>query len=245
MKNISRILLFFGCLLGSTVPALSYPTLQLDILGGNYDPITQTIMAPSNSFTLYAYLIPDRSNSPGDTYYLSAALVPRTGPDQVELGSFNFNGTDIRATGEMVYGVPPLETITSLQGWDSGDLAKHGIFNTFFSEFEFQFSNNNGVTQYNTQTRAINGGAIPTGGTGMYFAAFNVDTTNLASGYSIHFDLYNTKLKGNLDTDVTQFAPFSHDAQSSSTSVPEPATLLLFGSGLLGLGLIRRRGFGR
>jgi hypothetical protein len=30
-----------------------------------------------------------------------------------------------------------------------------------------------------------------------------------------------------------EFAPFSHDAQSNG--VPEPATLLLLGSGLLGL----------
>jgi hypothetical protein len=45
------------------------------------------------------------------------------------------------------------------------------------------------------------------------------------------------------DVDVTSSAPYSHDAQSciNCTSVPEPSTLLLIGSGLIGLGLWGRK----
>jgi len=52
--------------------------------------------------------------------------------------------------------------------------------------------------------------------------------------------LYNTELgKESSDIDVNQFAPFSHDAQSSK--VPEPTTMLLLGLGLVGLAGVGRR----
>ena len=75
-------------------------------------------------------------------------------------------------------------------------------------------------------------------GRGMYYAALTIDTSLLDTDYVIHFDLYNTKLKRGGDIDVTQFAPFSHDAQSAA--VPEPSTVLLLGSGLVGLWASRR-----
>ncbi len=68
-----------------------------------------------------------------------------------------------------------------------------------------------------------------------------VDTSLLDSDYAIHFDLYNTKLKSNGDIDVTQFAPFSHDAQGCTNCVPvsdsEPSTLILLSPVLVSLGL--------
>ncbi|HAS18026.1 MAG TPA: hypothetical protein DCR39_09160, partial [Nitrospiraceae bacterium] len=39
------------------------------------------------------------------------------------------------------------------------------------------------------------------------------------------------------DCDITQFAPFSHDAESKK--VPEPSTLILLGTGLVALSLWR------
>jgi len=222
--------------------ALAIPTLQLDILDGTYDYQTQTIIAPSESFTLYAFLIPNRSNLLTDVYYISAAIVPRTGPTGSGLGSFVFGSQTIYVTSDMTYGVPPLEEIVALQGWDPGDLPKHGIYPTFFSEFEFQF-NNGQIEPYNTQDRAQSGGTIPQWGNGMYYVAFSVNTFGLNNDYVVHFDLYNTKIKCSGDIDVTQFAPFSHDAQS--VQVPEPSTLLLMGAGLIGIGVFGRKRFRR
>lgn len=225
----------------TNIPASAIPTLQLDILDGTYDYSSKTIIAPGESFTLYAYLIPNRRNSVNDDYYISAAIVPKTGPAHYNLGSFVFGSSTISVTSDMTYGVPPLETIVALQGWDAGDLPKHGIYPTYFSEFEFNFNNNSQISPYNTKERAKSGGSFPTSGSGMYYVTFSVDTSGLNSDYVVHFDLYNTKIKSNGDIDVTQFAPFSHDAQS--TQVPEPSSLVLLGSGLIGFAIWRRKRF--
>ena len=217
------------------------PTLQLDIGGGSYyDSSTDTIVSTSSSFTLYAYLIPNSYNSLSDTYYISAALSPRTS-EPGDIGSFTFQGNDIEVTGDMIYGIPPLEIVTIIPGFDPGDLSKHGIFETYFSEFGFTFSSSQ-ISPYNTADRAESGGAIPSTGNGMYYAAFTVDTSNLDSDYIIHFDLYNETIKNNGDVDISSFAPFSHDAESchDCTPVPEASTVLLLGAGFAGLWMFKR-----
>src|SRR6185295_1399356 len=99
--------------------------------------------------------------------------------------------------------------------------------------FAFHF-NTAPVTQsgvYNTQDHAGQG---PSAGTGMYYKAFTIDVSNLSNPYRIHFDLYNTALKSG-DEDVTEFAPFSHDAESRPATppvhVPEPNSASLLATG--------------
>lgn len=225
----------FGCV---PLEAYAVPILQLDIAGGRYSHSTETIVTSNDVFTLYALLSPSRYNTLGDTYYVSAAVTPQVDAPQ-DLGSFAFNGSAVNITSDMYYGVPPLEAILM---FDRGDLPTHSIFPTYFKEFEFQFDSANRIATYNSQDRAIAGTAINTAYSstgGMYFAAFNLDVSTLSPGYELHFDLYNTTFNRYTgDVDVTKFAPFSHDAET--TSVPEPGTLLLMGTGLTGLYFSRR-----
>lgn len=241
----------FGLALIATLPgtAAAVPLLQLDIAGGYYDTSTQTIIATDPVFTLTAVLTPKEnatateiSNLLNDTYYISAALTPQYGP--ADGGTFSFNGQTVDVIGDMNYGTPPIDTPGLIQTTDPGDLAPHGIFPTYFSEFAFQFSPVNRALEYNT---ADNPGGLTASATGTsYYANFSVDTRLLDPSYAIHFDLYDTFLRncsrnqtasGCTDVDVDHFAPFSHDAQSPP--VPEPASMLLIGSGI-GAGVLRR-----
>lgn len=250
MKN--TIAAALGLAFACTANAL--PILQLDIQGGIYDVTTQTVIAQSNTFTLYAYLIAKDSSLLDDAYGLSMALTPKFGPEADSLGTFLFNGQTIDATADMTYGTPPIDTVAT-QLHDDGDLSPHGIFDTYFFEYVFDF---NGAPQSGAYNTADDTGQGPIAGTGMYYRAFTFDVTDLDTQYALHFDLYNIKLinacngNGNAncvvgDVDQTRFAPFSHDAQSGNGgggrvffSVPEPGIIALLGIALAGLSVRQR-----
>ena len=249
MKKITILILVL--LLGYSGSAMAIPMLQLDIVNGVYDEATDTTFATTDPFTLRALFDGDRNEDTADllndTFYISASLVPNSGvSDTSILGSFTISdGINddrvISVTGDMDYGTAPLDTIA---GWDAQYLPKHGIFPTYFIEHAFNFSEST-TSAYNTA-----GGSAPD--RKLYLSEF-VITTNLAEGYSLHFDLYHTVVKEWIkkgiaieDIDTDMFAPFSHDAQSGPVGgpapVPEPTTILLLSSGLFGFaGYMRRK----
>lgn len=245
--------------------AYALPTLQLGIKDGVYVGGTdETSYSTSTSFTLYAFLesgkvIPDFASK----YYVSAAVSPAISASN-SLGSFSFDGNPINVTSDMTYGTPPIDaTYAALYG----DLPTHSIFPTYFSEFEFTFSEANKASPVNVQDNAslagVNFAYSPTttakdpNGDALYWVAFTVDVSGLADGYSIHFDLYDTDVRKcvgqeNCSTVISadDFAPFSHDAQSGGDipppppppqQIPEPGSLALVALALLAGGSIRSR----
>lgn len=189
LLNVTRIAFGFA-LYALTNIAHAVPSLQLGISGGTYDNATQTIVASSSSFSLYAYLIPDSNNPISDIYSISMAVSPQVSSPS-SLGSFSVDGNVIDVTSGMNYGIPPADLdIETTSGGASNDLPTHGAFPTYFTQRSFTFSLLDKSAKFDT---ALNPALGPQPGTGMYFKKFDIDVSNLDPNYSIHFDLYNTE----------------------------------------------------
>ena len=237
-----------------SIVSYSYPSLQLDILDGVYNKSTETIEATSNYFALYAELSNPDQVALAENYYLSMALLTPngSGTSAGKFGSFVVDGKTFNATQDMVYGNPPLESITQADAnlFDPNDLARHNIFPAYFTELKFTFSASNNATVYNSQDKAGQGPDEPSNGN-MYYQSFNVDLSGLEEGYGIHFDLYSESLRTAInkktnvtttDIDIQKFAPFSHDAEGVKR-VPEPGILTMFCMGfvlLIGMSIKRK-----
>jgi len=232
MKRIKQLWVSLFLILMTAASSDAVPIIQLDISDSTYNPAAgqsgynnrydpETILSSDTKFTLYALLSnPKKTNYLEKEFVISAALWPKGDHDDLEsAGSFKFNGQEI-SLSDMHYGTP-------------SQIARHGVFDTYYTEFKFYFDKSRTVGSYDSQLNP--GGFGDFQGKDLFYTAFDVDIGNLKYGYDIHFDLYCM--------DGKIFAPFSHDAQSDPPpSVPEPDTWLLLGLGLAGLAWLRRRG---
>ena len=214
-------------------PASAVPLLSTDIAGGTYDTASGTIIAANNPFTLYALFNTQKGIASG-TYYLAAAIVPKTeNPPVAPFGSFTVNGVSYSA-GNMAYGNPPASVVDN-----NLDLQSHGIYDTHYVEIGFTFNSTKRAGVYNSQ---VNPGGLHTDSSGaMLYQDFNVDVSGLAAGYAVHLDLYQLGTDAKGRETVIQFAPFTHDAQSGIPTVNDTSsTMMLLGIAMLAVEGMRR-----
>lgn len=281
--------LFGATMLATTAQAL--PALQLNIPGGSYETVDETVISTAEQFQLDAYAtVPGGQDSPDhqngnltstqietNNFYLAMSVryhgngTPEAVTTPAALGSFTINslgggftfdmlpnagdggganpGTTgvtaatVDVTADMELGQPSTE--------HGKNLPTHGVYESFYAMAQFQFEGPPTLAGMNTQDDA---GKTPAPGSDMYARSFDIDTSGLNSQYEIHFDLFTEIDKGPSARGASRYklvkAPFSHDAASwppgdtppgPSTEVPEPAAFTLFGLGVLGLGVARRR----
>jgi hypothetical protein len=286
-RSLRRISLGLGVtvLLGSlaTHTAFAIPGLQVDIVGGTYDLVTESVVLSSETATINALKLTDNDATDTEEHFLSIALSPSS-TLAAALGTFDINSAfdfdvigasvtsvtsptvhSVQVTGDMSFGTPPIAEIVA-----NPDLPGHDIFPTYFVEIGFIFDPSVDATPINVQdfpgTTPDATGGDPAG-SGMLVASFNIDASSLQDGFDLHFDLYDKDFKTNGPGTVSEtgervncnsayedctivgdFAPFSHDAfllnppdEPPGTGIPEPATIALFGAGLVGFGIVARR----
>ena len=215
-------------------PASAVPLLSMDIAGGTYDTASGTVIAANNPFTLYA-LFNSQKGSVAGTYYLAAAIVPKTeNPPVASFGSFTVNGQTY-SVGNMIFGNPPASVVDN-----NLDLQSHGIYDTHYVEIGFTFDKSQRADLYDSQKNP-GGLKVDSSGT-MIYEDFTVDVSGLAAGYAVHFDLYNVGTDKRGSPMVKDFAPFSHDAQSGTLTVGDTSsTMMLLGMAMLAVEGLRRR----
>lgn len=216
--------------------SFAFPELQLYIDGATYDAGSQTWVASGQNIDLYVI-----ANMDLDDVLVSIALdqneyTSSMNPDGI--ASATFDGSTV--INDWTWGDAPLATVDPDPN-NLKDLAGHGVYPSWYAEFNagnFRVADGGGIGD----VEPINGtyfdpsaGYLDPANTNQ-LGQFKKFSVSLAGAMSFHFDAYTL----NEDGSIQYFAPFSHDAGTTTTHTPEPATMLLFGLGLAGAGVYRR-----
>jgi hypothetical protein len=217
MKKMILLLMSMALLIVGSANAV--PDLQLFIAGGTYDQSTDTWVTNSSTFDLYVI----GANVAMSNVLVSMALNIPASEDPNGSVAIGVDGTPYDS---WTYGTPNL-------------LPPHDIFPAWYTEFN---SGNYGLIGgvgttvapelYNPSTM----GYLSNSNTLGEFKKFTISISG--TDYA-HFDGF-FYFKDRKDHTKIQFAPFSKDAESQHSTVPEPTSMALFGLGMLGMGVARK-----
>lgn len=239
IDRVLVVLIFFVLILFSP-SAWAVPKLQIYIPGAAYDTVTETWTINAADYDLwiigataklydvqFAIGVPENENGSIDITWLQGKL---TAPNGTILKQPNYFET-LNETSAFFhgYGTPVMN--------DGKSLPPHDVFPT--SYYEYLIGNfGTGQTVQNYQP----------GGNGDTakgeIKKFHIAVEGYSSTDIVAYGDYLKKV-GKKTELQSVFSPFSHDGHSDTPGnpVPEPATMLLLGSGLIGLGTFGRKKF--
>jgi hypothetical protein len=229
---MKRLILTAMIIFGFAASAQAIPVLQLYIDGAAYDSSTETWVSGSNTFNLW--VIGDVS-AKGSIFDVQLAAAFKTG----ETGTITLTPTT--AASVIDPSTPSTPTPRSSGGSNTqptlGDgslLPAHGIYGPGTSWQSFSLGDftlqDSKIGDFMSSFPA----SFPDNG---QINVYSVTIDGFSSG--VHFDAYDHIVAGNGARYIN--APFSHDAQGGGNPVPEPGTIVLLGTGFIGLAFYGRR----
>ncbi|MBU0730123.1 MAG: choice-of-anchor N protein [Proteobacteria bacterium] len=243
-KKFSKIIAILFVLTLGTLPvspkAEAVPLLQIYMEGATYDSSTESWTIDSaDPFKLWVIGNTGGSENKGPLsgVKLSAAVLT----SELATGSISLSSTTTSVVTDP--SIPVAPNLNTSDPYDNdgkipldsrgkalpshGELGKAGV-----SFFEWSLGD---LTLTDSPVGDFIGGFPSTfPATGQ----INVYTVTIAGFSRVHFDAYGFYNLGKKNNENI-VAPFSHDAESHD--VPEPGTLFLFGTGLVGLALIGKQ----
>jgi hypothetical protein len=242
IKRIYRYLLLITLVVLSLATSVwAIPNLQIYIPGAEYDTATETWIINSYDYELWvigahlnvydvkiALAVPTDGDGTIDVTWLQGQLKDEDGNVVKDLGYLDIlNETTDYSSDPYIYFTD--EPGTPTMG-DGAPLPPHGVFPTSYYEYLIgDFGTGQTVQNYIPGDEW--GDEAPGEIKKFYINVHDYTTVDIVA-YD-HVILSNNKAK-------YVFSPFSHDGESQ---IPEPATMLLVGTGLIGLGWTARRKF--
>jgi len=237
LRSITTSIAIALLIMGMAGPVQAVPNLQIYIPGATYDPVTETWTIYSYDYDLwvvganlniydvkFAAAVPVNENGTIDVTWLKGQLIDDYGNIVKEPNFFETldEGVADPYISFCDYGTPVMG--------DGDTLPPHGVFPTSYYEYLIgDFGTGETVQNY---IPGDEWGDLAEGETKKFHIS--------ADGYTwVDIVAYDHYIQANHKTHCI-FTPFSHDGGSG---VPEPATMLLVGTGLISLGCVARRKF--